>query len=408
VVVDGFEVDGNNSLQQDGAANICFNTYDAYNGKGNSATQAGSASHHIWILNNIIHHCNQSGVSLGSKEWYYVLHNTVYHNSFLSGYNGSGISYFVIQCIEAGGTNCYTSGIVGVPPSGYSYVPSGNDLSPDQPVGYYPFHNVVAWNVAYNNRVTNASGLVCNTGGGSAHTDGNGIIMDTFYDGFSITLKYQYQTLVMNNVAYYNGGRGVHTVAGHNITFANNTAYNNNTDTCEQQYQWGTGELYRQNTTNVTFINNLGKAVEGLGWKGSAPTGPNACALATTGSTGDTGNSYNNNILSTPESIDAVAPLVHACLDPNDANVFSCSNNQCHTDPGYVNATPGALGNADGTAPTGGWVPGNNANFALQSTSPAINYSQTPLPPWMPSQNTDAGACHHSLITCPNPGTSNY
>lgn len=89
---------------------------------------------------------------------------------------------------------------------------------------------------------------------------------------------------------------------------------------------------------------------------------------------------YNNNILSTPESIDAVAPLVHACLDPNDANVFSCSNNQCHTDPGYVNATPGALGNADGTAPAGGWVPGNNANFALQSTSPAINYSQTPPP----------------------------
>src|SRR5215472_4984007 len=50
-------------------------------------------------------------------------------------------------------------------------------------------------------------------------------------------------------------------------------------------------------------------------------------------------------------------------------------------------------------------TPGNS-NFAITTTSPAVN-SATPQT-YLPSQDTDAGACHHTLTTCPNPGTSNY
>jgi hypothetical protein len=73
--------------------------------------------------------------------------------------------------------------INGVPASDYSYVPSGNDLTSNQPAGYSPFHNVVAWNVVYNNRINDNNPVGCTN-----HTDGNGIIIDTFMDIFSNTL----------------------------------------------------------------------------------------------------------------------------------------------------------------------------------------------------------------------------
>jgi hypothetical protein len=97
VVIDGFELDGNNSPQTDGIADTCIGTDDATYGSGRSSTRAGASSHHIRALNNIIHHCNLAGVNLSGKEWYYTIHNTIYHNSFSSGYQGSGIGYVVVQ-----------------------------------------------------------------------------------------------------------------------------------------------------------------------------------------------------------------------------------------------------------------------------------------------------------------------
>ena len=401
VVVDGFELDGNNTLQAGGAANICFLTDDV-TAAGTSNTQAGSSSHHIWLLNNIIHHCGQSGVQFNAKEWYYVIHNTTYHNAWNSGYNGSGISLWTAQCIEAGALNCFTSGVAGAPSSDWNYTPSGNDTATFNGVGAWtPFHNVISWNVSYNNRITALSGLACN-----AHTDGNGIIMDTFFDHFAYTLPYQYQTLVMNNVAYYNGGRGLHTVNGRLVTFANNTAFNNGTDGCETQSQWVAGDLDNAGNSN-TWINNLALTVQSVGWLGAAPTGPNNCSLIPDDNGSVTGVTFNNNILSTPESADVVAPLVHACLNTNATNFFNCTNNKCSTDPGFVNATAGAASDSAGNPVGGTWQPGND-NLALTATSPAIGYVQSPPPSWLPAQNVDAGACHHSLTTCPNPGTTNY
>jgi hypothetical protein len=92
VVVDGFEVDGNDGLLTGGIADVCLGTDDQSYGAGNS-------THHIWLLNNAVHHCNLSGISLAWKEWYYIINNEVYDNSFTSGWQGSGISLVVIECI---------------------------------------------------------------------------------------------------------------------------------------------------------------------------------------------------------------------------------------------------------------------------------------------------------------------
>src|SRR5262249_5524442 len=202
---------------------------------------------------------------------------------------------------------------------------------------------------------------------------------------------------VMNNVSYYNGGRGIHVFRSSNVTVANNSVFNNNTDTCLTAGTWAPGDLSQQGRANNIWINNLSESVQSLHSNNCSLTAGNGAQIA------DTNNAYNNNVLSTPQSPRAVAPLLHPCIYNNDVIYFSCQNNKCTTDPGYTNATAGVAGQSNGQ-PTGGtWIPGNS-NFAITTTSPAVN-STTPQT-YLPAQNTDAGACHHALTTCPNPGTS--
>jgi parallel beta-helix repeat protein len=225
--------------------------------------------------------------------------------------------------------------------------------------------------------------------------------MDTFLDGFSNTLTYPMQTLVVNNVSYYNGGRGIHVFRSSNVTVANNTVFNNLTDACITTNAWSPGELSQQGGANNLWLNNLSKPVQ--------TAKSNTCSLLAGNGGGviDTNDTYYNNVLGTPESTGSVAPLVHSCIYNNDAAYFSCSNNKCNTDPGWVSATAGVASNSSGSPIGGTWIPGT-VNFALQSTSPAVGYV-LPIGWFLPSQdNANAGACHQSLTTCPNPGTTNY
>jgi parallel beta-helix repeat protein len=379
VIVDGFELDGNNALQIDGIADACIGTDDPTYGAARSSGEAGASSHHIWVLNSVIHHCNLAGVSLAGKEWFYTIHNVVYHNAWTSGYQGSGINYVVVQCIETGEPNCYTSGIAGAPSSDYSYAPNGNDLVLNPPRGYYPFHNVVAWNVVYDNRIN-----YTNTVGCSAHTDGNGIIMDSFYDGFSNIRSYPYQTLVMNNVSYYNGGRGIHIFRASNITVANNTVYNNMTDTClasAGSRRGKFGELSQQGGVNNVWINNISKVIQNYK--------ENTCSLVAGdgGGVNDMNNTFVSNLLSD-----------NGCVYQNDASSFSCANNKCRAEPGFTSATPGAAGGTKNQPTGGAWIPGKN-NLAITTSSPAYNYGRAKS--YLPPQNSDAGACNHELANCP-------
>jgi hypothetical protein len=74
-----------------------------------------------------------------------------------------------------------------------------------------------------------------------------------------------------------------------------------------------------------------------------------------------------------------------------NADTYSCTANQCATDPGWVDVGNMSTG-SEKKQP-------NGANFALQAASPAIGFGIGES--WLPAQSMDAGACYHTLATCP-------
>jgi parallel beta-helix repeat protein len=347
VVVDGFEVDGNDALLPGGIADTCFGTDDQTYGPGNS-------THHIWLINNTVHHCNLSGISLAWKEWYYVIHNAVYQNSFTSGWQGSGISLVVVQCIEHDNPSCH---------SGSAYIPSGMDLSFAR-----SFHIVVSWNDVHDNTLSRSNPVPC-----GSHSDGNGIIMDTFFDGATNKVAYPYRSLVLGNVSYSNGGRGIHLFRASNITVTNNTVYGNGRDNCLNAY--ALGDLSQQGGSDNVWVNNISKSLlsaVNLGC-GRYCGGRNA-PIVSGDAAGviDTNITWSNNVTYGGIGVmlfdnDAVAPY------------FSCHNNSCDVDPLLVDPASG--------------------NFALRPHSPAIGYGRSEG--YLQPSLVDAGACTSSVATCP-------
>jgi parallel beta-helix repeat protein len=350
VVVDGFEVDGNNALVPNGVADACF-------GSDGDTYGTGKSSHHLWILNNIIHDCNLAGIDFNNKEWYYILQNTVYHNSWTSGYQGSGIGLVVVQCIEAGNGLC-ASGSTYAGGTG-TYTPSGMDLT------YLPpFHIVISGNNVYDNMIAANNPVAC-----GAHTDGNGIIMDTFLDETTLSLVFPYRSLVSYNVSYANGGRGIHVFRTSNVTVANNTVYGNGTDPCLSAYYLG--DLSQAGGANNVWMNNISQSVltpvnpacSYCGGRNAPFVAGDAAGII------DLNNTYTDNVTYGGDGVQ---------LFNNDVNYFSCSNNGCNVNPLFISVT--------------------SPNFALQPSSPAMNYSATLSS--IPELSSDAGACPTSLTTC--------
>jgi parallel beta-helix repeat protein len=361
VVVDGFELDGNNALQTDGIASVCLLTSGDTYGTGN-------ASHHIWALNNIAHHCNLAGIALQNKEWFYTMHNTVYHNSYTSGYQGSGLAYVVVQCIESGNAAC-ASGSTYKGGTG-TYTPSGMDLT-----FAAPFHNVVFANNVYDNSLGANNPVAC-----GSHTDGNGIIMDTFLDETTNTVVYPYQTLVEGNVSYNNGGRGIHVFRTSNTTVANNTVYANGKDTCMNSY--GLGDLSQAGGSNNVWVNNIAQSVVTAANPSCGQfCGNNNIPLIAGDAAGfvDSNNTFLDNI--TYGGVGA-GPLTSGStgvgLYNNDASYFSTAKNMTNKNPMLMQPTA--------------------ANFALQAGSPAISHGATES--YLPSTSVDIGGCASSLTTC--------
>jgi parallel beta-helix repeat protein len=350
VVVDGFEVDGNNALVPNGVADACF-------GSDGDTYGTGKSSHHLWILNNIIHDCNLAGIDFNNKEWYYILQNTVYHNSWTSGYQGSGIGLVVVQCIEAGNGLC-ASGSTYAGGTG-TYTPSGMDLT------YLPpFHIVISGNNVYDNMIAANNPVAC-----GAHTDGNGIIMDTFLDETTLSLVFPYRSLVSYNVSYANGGRGIHVFRTSNVTVANNTVYGNGTDPCLSAYYLG--DLSQAGGANNIWMNNISQSVVTAVNPACAYCGGRNVPLVAGDAAGitDENNTYTDNITYGGNNVQ---------LFNNDVNYFSCSSNQCGTLPDFTSTS----------------VP----NFALEPSSPAIGKGETET--YLPSTSVDVGACPHALTTC--------
>jgi parallel beta-helix repeat protein len=348
VVVDGFELDGNDALAPGGIADACLATDDETYGPGNSA-------HHIWLINNVVHHCNLSGISLAWKEWYYVMHNAVYLNSFTSHWQGSGISLFVLQCIERANPSCYP---------GSTYVPSEMDLS------FAPsFHNIVSWNDVHENMLSRSSSVPC-----GSHSDGNGIIMDSFFDGTTNKVGYPYQSLVLGNLSYSNGGRGIHVLHSSNITVANNTVYGNGRDNCLNVY--ALGDLSQQGGSNNIWVNNVSESVlsavdTSCGHHCGGRNAPVVVGDDVAGAI-EVNNTWSNNVTYGGMGVTSLNNSAAALY-------FSCSNNRCNVDPLLVDPASG--------------------NFALQPHSPAVGYGK-------PQDHlllglVDAGACVTGMPACP-------
>jgi serralysin len=162
-------------------------TADAYqsgvsiwDGVGGANSDTNYSTHHIWIINNIIHGYGQSGIQINDGEYFYVMHNTTYGNSTgTCDARGSGISM----------------GFLKQTPGGLS-PPADDPVNPNAYIGTLtPFRNVVSWNISYNNNVNG-----CN------QSDGNGLIMDRFDIGGTM---YPFRSLVAFNIVYNNGGSGL-------------------------------------------------------------------------------------------------------------------------------------------------------------------------------------------------------
>lgn len=326
----------------------------------------GNTSHHIWIINNIIHGYGQSGVDMGGGEYLYYLHNLSYGNTNVAcSAQGSGLGMVIARAFTG-------------------YTPIAADLA------WAPFHNVIEFNVAHDNIINQ-----CGTASNPYDTDGNGIIVDTFNNAGSTNVNYPYQTLVANNVSYNNGGKGVHIFRSDYITVANNTAYDNNLDPFNPGI--GRGEIDSFYGQNNAIINNIAYPVpatsandprcEGVDYTDTAPyTCPLMTNVAFDGAstTGTVSNVWSNNISFGGAPPYGWGPDGNIMLAPDTMNCSSGANpgtdpNQCNVDPSFVNVT--------------------GSNFGLQPGSPAIGYGQPQ--PYLPASAVDAGACPSSLATCP-------
>jgi hypothetical protein len=323
--------------------------------------------HHVWALNNTISGYGETGILYSQGDYGYVIHNTFTNNAIApncdSGAQGSGF------------------GIV-LPIALSSYTPTADDQN-NKVVGDVgtAFRQFVEWNVAYNNHLTPCS---------DDDTDGNGIIMDTWsWGGISGGTPYISGGLIAFNLSYDNGGGGVHIQSSDYVTVANNSCYNNTQDTTGQV---STSCIDTNQSYGNTIINNIAIAIPTAppagGCVTTRPVQPWSNAILGGPPVGDPADTFSNNITQ-------LLGYGSNCWNHENpmfnADTYSCSSNKCATSPQWVNVGNTSVG-TEITPPVG-------ANFALESTSPAIGYGLSE--PYLSPQSVDAGACYHTLSSCP-------
>ena len=212
---------------------------DAHATDWGSAVAVGKHIHHVTIDDNVLHDSGCGGVAAQYTDYLTVTHNTVYGNARRSPWQCSGISL---------------------------YHPEAVDSAPG-------VHNLIRENVSFDNQNDVVDENISHSNGHT--TDGNGIIID---DGDHTQAEtnipaYEGLTLVIGNVVYNNGGRGIHVFHTSNVVVANNVAYQNLKD---PKLQGPAAELSASQSRRVTYLNNIAVARPGAlammdGWD-KAPT----------------------------------------------------------------------------------------------------------------------------------------
>ncbi|HTZ70222.1 MAG TPA: hypothetical protein VMB71_06180 [Acetobacteraceae bacterium] len=358
LMFDGFVLDG-----ADSSANGVG--ISSWNGNNSAAV----ASHHVWVLNSIIEGFGQSGVGIAASEYYYVIHNKIMDNSHLQcNSQGSGVAINIMHTVP-------------------NYTPTPDDLKNPNPmlgptwvVGNSFFHNVVEWNVIRNNGLTQ-----CGTQNNPTDTDGNGIIFDTNLQSAGNSQDYLSPSLTAFNAVFNNGGSGIHVFLSADVTIANNTCFNNQTDP-------GNGGTSRaciddSNGFGNTIINNIAVAAPapsgGSCWPVSPPYAKYNLAIGGWPAKAPY-DTFSRNITYLRSTSCNSEVLV------NNGDSYSCQNNKCATDPLWTKVGTESIG-TETTPPVG-------RDFGLLGDSPATGYGLQES--YLPAQSVDVGACAHGHPGC--------
>ncbi|MFK7847561.1 MAG: DUF1565 domain-containing protein, partial [Rhodothermales bacterium] len=181
-------------------------------------------NHHINILNNKVYNCGGAGIQVGRFDHVHVENNTAYGNAKYNPNQSSGIGFFQARAV-------------------------------DNAPGY---HVIVRNNRSYNN-----INIVLSNHKPGETTDGNGIIVDNFYNEGATNVSFPHRTLIENNLSYGNGGKGIHLFKSDHVDVFNNTAYHNNNDT-KSTATWR-AELSLVYAKDTVWRNNIGVANPGQG-----------------------------------------------------------------------------------------------------------------------------------------------
>ncbi|MCP5025485.1 MAG: hypothetical protein GY929_04295 [Actinomycetia bacterium] len=172
-------------------------------------------SHHIRVIDNIIHGFPVAGIGSTRSSHLYIADNTVYENAFWGPEQGSGISIWTPENLGFG----------------------------DDVDGY---SNYVIDNTVFGNENKVFGGQL---GFPSNMTDGNGIILDEGHN-----TGYVGRTLIANNVVFDNGGRGIMVFRSGHADVLHNTVFHNGRTPA---LLGGPVELAAGQASDVTFANNV-------------------------------------------------------------------------------------------------------------------------------------------------------
>ncbi len=198
-----------------------------YNGNGLSIdgrkNTAAGAPHHIRGIENVVFDMTGGGMTAIEADYVTFANNRSFNNQWYGRYGSSGIS--LLSSRDVDGVPVYKNYVI------------ANEVFRNQ--AYVPWKRE-------------------NKAPEDSYSDGNGIIIDT-----NVDYDYVGRTLVQNNLAYLNGGSGIHSFKSSHVHIINNTAYHNG-QTPQTKY----GQIFIQSNGSIVLedmivANNVSYAPQG-------------------------------------------------------------------------------------------------------------------------------------------------